>query len=64
MSDFLKKEVQFLGFTISKEGIKLSQDKALALREYPEPPKFRELRSFLGLSSYYGRFFHDYARLA
>jgi hypothetical protein len=63
-SEFLRKEVSFLGFTITKEGIKPSEDKVLAIKEYPEPKNLRELRSFLGLSGYYRRFVRDYAKLA
>lgn len=63
-SEFFKKQVEFLGFTVNKEGIKPSESKIIALKEYPEPTNLRELRSFLGLSSYYRRFVIDYAKLA
>lgn len=63
-SEFFKKQVEFLGFTVSSDGIKPSQSKIVALLEYPEPTNLKELRSFLGLSSYYRRFVIDYAKLA
>lgn len=64
-SEFFTKEVAFLGFTVSGEGIKPSEDKVTALKNFPdEPTNIRELHSFLGLLSYYRRFIYDYARLA
>lgn len=49
---------------VSQDGIKPSMDKIAAISEYPEPTNLRELRSFLGLSSYYRRFILDYAKIA
>ena len=60
----MKKEVAFLGFTVSKDGIKPSNEKIVAIKNYPEPENLKDLRSFLGLSSYYRRFVFDYAKLA
>lgn len=63
-SEFLKKEIAFFGFIVSQDSIKHSMDKIAAISEYPEPTNLRELRSFLGLSSYYRRFILDYAKIA
>lgn len=49
-SEFLKSKVSFLGFTVSKEGIKLSEDKIIAIKNFQEPSNLKDLRSFLGLS--------------
>ena len=62
--EFYKKEVAFLGFTVSQDGIKPSPDKVIGISDYPEPSNLKELQLFLGLSSYYRRFIMDYAKIA
>lgn len=63
-SEFLKKEVEFLGFIVSHNGLKPNCKKIEAIQNYPQPKKLKELRMFLGLSGYYRRFIKDYAKLA
>lgn len=62
--EFFKEEVNFLGFTISQKGVKTNADKVKAIEKFPIPTTLKELRSFLGLVSYYRRFIRDYAKLA
>lgn len=62
--DFLKNEVEFLGFIVSKSGIKTNPLKVKSISEFPIPKTLRDLRSFLGLSGYYRRFICDYAKIA
>ncbi|PNF20391.1 hypothetical protein B7P43_G09709 [Cryptotermes secundus] len=38
--------------------------KTEAVRNFPEPKTVKELKGFLGLSSYYRRFIHNYSRVA
>lgn len=54
--EFGKKELIFLGHTISKEGIKPCEDKVRAVLDYPMPDSIKELRAFLGLVNFYRRF--------
>ena len=55
-SKFLKDEVQYLGYLITKQGIRPSTDKVETLlkAKYPEP--LPALVSFLSVCQYYGRF--------
>lgn len=62
--EFFKKEVEFLGFIISSEGIKTNPKKVEAIKQMPEPKTLKELRSFLGLTGHYRKFILDYAKLA
>lgn len=62
--EFLKKEVEFLGFIISDKGIKTNPKKVEAILNFPTPKTLKDLRSFLGLSNYYRRFIRDYAKIA
>lgn len=62
--EFLHHEVEFLGFLVSKDGIKTNPKKVETIASFPSPKTLRDLRSFLGMSGYYRRFIKDYAKLA
>ena len=61
---FRVKEVEFLGMTVSAEGIKMNNDKVKAILEWPTPKTVHGVRSFLGLANFYWRFIKDYAQVA
>ena len=48
--------VDYLGYQIDKEGLHPLADKVKALKEAPQPRNVTELKSFLGLLTYYGKF--------
>lgn len=56
---FIKKELEYLGFVISGEGIKPIKDKLIALRKAPTPKDVTSLKSYLGLLNFYGRFMRN-----
>lgn len=62
--EFLKTEVEFLGFLVSKDGLKTTETKVKTILDFPPPQTLKELRSFLGLSGFYRCFIKDYAKLA
>ena len=53
---FLAESVEYLGFKIDASGIHPTADKLKAIEEAPTPQNVSELRSFLGLLNYYGKF--------
>ena len=61
---FVCKEVDYLGHVITPAGLKPSERNLAAVREFPVPTKLKHLRQFLGLTSHYRRFIHNYAKLA
>jgi len=61
---FFQRSVRFLGHVISHEGIGTDPEKTRAVVEWPTPTSATEVRSFLGLASYYRRFVKDFAKLA
>ncbi|KAH8278184.1 hypothetical protein KR018_002706, partial [Drosophila ironensis] len=52
-SKFFKKSVEYLGFIVSQGGLRTSPEKVKAIKDFPEPKTLFDLRSFLGLASYY-----------
>ena len=61
--EFSLTEINFLGHTICKEGIKTDINKVKIISNWPKPTKENELVSFLGFCSYYRKFIKNYADL-
>lgn len=54
--EFGKKQIEYLGHVLNSQGIHPSPGKVKAIKEAPAPSCVKELRAFLGLVNYYGRF--------
>lgn len=61
--EFFRKEVQYLGHTVSEEGVKPNTDKIEIIKKWPIPKNEKEIRQFLGTLGYYRRFIKDFAKL-
>ena len=53
---FMQKEVNYLGHRIDASGLYPNGKKVEAIKAAPQPTNVAELRSYLGLINYYGRF--------
>ncbi|GBM89606.1 Retrovirus-related Pol polyprotein from transposon 297, partial [Araneus ventricosus] len=53
---FFRKEVSYLGHIISADRVKTDPEKTKAVVDWPRPETLHDLRSFLGLCTYYRRF--------
>jgi len=61
---FLQSEVKYLGHKVSENGIQTDEEKIAAVKTWPRPKDLSELRSFLGLCTYYRRFVPGFATVA
>eukprot|EP00731_Ephydatia_muelleri_P025536 Em0017g619a len=62
-SVFLAKKVTYLGHVIDAEGLHKSPTLTEAIVQAPPPQNTQELRSFLGMLNYYGKFIPNLATL-
>ena len=60
----VKQEVKYLGYVVSNAGVCADVDKVRAVQDFPRPQNLKQLRSFLGLASYYRRFIPKFSQVA
>ncbi|XP_061883310.1 uncharacterized protein K02A2.6-like isoform X1 [Entelurus aequoreus] len=60
---FLAPSVTYLGHRITAQGLCPVEDKVRAIKEAPNPKCITELRSFLGMVNYYGKFLPDLSKV-
>jgi hypothetical protein len=63
-SQFHQQTIEFLGYIISGDGLKMDQAKVKAILEWPEPRNVSETQSFLGLANFYRKFVRGYSQIA
>ena len=57
------KKVSFLGHQVSEEGISTDPEKVQTIKEWPQPRNVKEVRQFVGLTSYYRKFIRSFATI-
>ena len=53
---FGQTKIEFLGHTVSKDGIEPLPEKVAAIAQFPKPSSTEELKRFLGMINFYNRF--------
>jgi hypothetical protein len=56
--------VEYLGHTISSDGVRPGKDKTQAVKEITEPRTMKQLKSFIGLANYIWSYLKGFARVA
>lgn len=62
-SDFFKDRITFLGHCLDQQGIHQSKALTNAIVNAPKPENVSQLKSFLGLLNYYGKFLPNLSTL-
>lgn len=63
-SHFLLRQISYLGYIISDEGIFPDNEKIKPILEYPTPNNIKAVRRFIGMTGYYRRFIPDFSTIA
>lgn len=61
---FARSSVNFLGHVVSNQGIHVDPKKVRAVKEWPIPTNVTEVKSFLGLATYFRKFLSNFASMA
>ena len=63
-SFLFQEELEFLGFLVSKDGIKATTSKLQAITDFPQPATVKQMKGFVALCSYYRRFVKEFSKIA
>ena len=61
---FFTREVKFLGYRITQDGMKMDEARVKAIEQMPYPENKRQLQSFLGACNYFRIFVRQFAKTA
>ncbi|ROT64689.1 hypothetical protein C7M84_017372 [Penaeus vannamei] len=61
---FFQSEVPFLGNIVGRDGVKTDPQKVTAVQDWPVPTCVADVKSFVGLCTYYRRFVKQFAQIA
>ena len=61
---FHQTEIEYLGYLVSSDGVKMDPKKVSAIVDWPEPTNVTQLQAFLGFANFYRRFILNYSKIA
>ena len=59
--EFHADEIEYLGYIIGKDGIRMDPKKIEKILDWPVPRNVKDVQSFLGFANFYRRFIHGYS---
>ena len=60
---FHRDEVEFLGCTVGRHGVKMSEEKIKVVKDWPTPRNVKDIQSFLGFVNFNRQFIKDFAKI-
>jgi hypothetical protein len=57
-------EVEYLGYLVGKDGVKVDPKKIATMQDWPHPKTLKSLCGFMGLTGYYRKFVKNYEKIA
>lgn len=61
---FCRPSLKYLGYIVDKYGLRTDPEKVSCIADYQLPTTLKELKRFLGMTSYYRRFIRNFAKIA
>lgn len=60
-SEFCKERLKYLGYVVDKDGLHTDPAKLEIIKNFPRPKSVKNIRSFIGMCSYYRRFIPNFS---
>ncbi len=60
---FLCPELDFLGFIVGKEGVRMDPERVKTIADWPRPGSIHDVQEFLGFVNFYRRFIEGYSHI-
>lgn len=60
---FFKEQIQFLGYSVTRYGIQVDMTKEEKINSFPVPKSKKDIKRFLGFTSYYRKFVPNYSQI-
>ena len=55
--------IEYLGFILAKDGLKMDSTKIQTIMDWLEPRKVKDVQSFLGFANFYHHFISNYSKI-